>query len=425
MGSSNPTVNALGTLRYTGTTSTARTFNLIDGTFEAPTGVTLTLTGATVGGGFLRGAGTFALTGDTALIGVSTASSTTINQTGPATVTSYSNGGTFSVAAGQILTSNGVTNTSSGQMTVNGTANVSDFVSNGQVNIPNGGVLNNSGSPLVLGGGSRTYIGSAAVPGGAINLGGQTLELNGALLVNDGTVTGTTNVNYGSLAMGSGTYGVVNVNTGGVYAPGSSPGISTAAALTFDNTPNLIGAPTLAIELGGTAPGTQYDQVHVTGNLSLSGTLAVSLIDDFVPVAGQAFDILDWGTLSGTFASINLPTLAGLSWNTSQLYTNGELSLAAAGLPGDYNGNGTVDAADYVLWRNGGPLANEVDNPGTVNAQDYTEWRARFGNSVGSSGGANVNATVPEPATLFLLTLATAGGCLRRGRAAWKVPASR
>jgi len=31
-----------------------------------------------------------------------------------------------------------------------------------------------------------------------------------------------------------------------------------------------------------------------------------------------------------------------------------------------------VDAADYVVWRKGGPLQNEVDNPGTTNAQDYT-----------------------------------------------------
>ena len=51
------------------------------------------------------------------------------------------------------------------------------------------------------------------------------------------------------------------------------------------------------------------------------------------------------------------------------------------GVPGDYNANGTVDAADYVLWRNGGPLVNEVDTPGVVNAADYTAWRTRFGNS--------------------------------------------
>ena len=43
-------------------------------------------------------------------------------------------------------------------------------------------------------------------------------------------------------------------------------------------------------------------------------------------------------------------------------------TLPVVGVPGDYNNNGVVDAADYVLWRKGGPLQNEVDTPGTVNA---------------------------------------------------------
>lgn len=86
------------------------------------------------------------------------------------------------------------------------------------------------------------------------------------------------------------------------------------------------------------------------------------------------------------------------------------------GVPGDYNNNGVVDAADYVLWRNGGPLQNEVDNPGTVNAADYTAWRARFGNTSGSGSGVN-GAAVPEASTFQLLTLCVVGlflGCSRR-----------
>jgi hypothetical protein len=75
----------------------------------------------------------------------------------------------------------------------------------------------------------------------------------------------------------------------------------------------------------------------------------------------------------------------------------GVVGSAAVGVPGDFNNNGTVDAADYVLWRNGGPLQNEIDNPGTVDEADYTSWQARFG-AVSASGAALAGATVPEPA---------------------------
>ncbi len=84
------------------------------------------------------------------------------------------------------------------------------------------------------------------------------------------------------------------------------------------------------------------------------------------------------------------------------------------GVPGDYNGNGKVDAADYVLWRNGGPLANEVDVRGITNAADYTEWRARFGNPGGPGAGAS--AAVPEPFAAFLLAMAASFFGIWRGR---------
>jgi hypothetical protein len=73
-----------------------------------------------------------------------------------------------------------------------------------------------------------------------------------------------------------------------------------------------------------------------------------------------------------------------------------------AGVLGDYNGDGGVDTADYVLWRNGGPLQNEGDTPGTVNQADYEFWRASFGAT--GVGGASVNAApIPEPASGLLI----------------------
>jgi hypothetical protein len=81
-----------------------------------------------------------------------------------------------------------------------------------------------------------------------------------------------------------------------------------------------------------------------------------------------------------------------------------------------------------VLWRKGGPLQNEVDNPGTVNAADYTAWRARFGNTgAGSGDGAGATA-VPEPGTVQITILALVAGVLvygRRSPRALPVPACR
>jgi hypothetical protein len=73
------------------------------------------------------------------------------------------------------------------------------------------------------------------------------------------------------------------------------------------------------------------------------------------------------------------------------------------GLLGDYNNNGTVDAADYVLWRDGGPLQNEGASAGVVDQADYEFWRAQFGNGA----AVGVGAAVPEPSTFVTALLAS------------------
>jgi hypothetical protein len=66
-----------------------------------------------------------------------------------------------------------------------------------------------------------------------------------------------------------------------------------------------------------------------------------------------------------------------------------------AGLTGDYNGDGSVDAADYVVWR----------KTGVNGQQGFDDWRANFGMTASGSAAA-LGAAVPEPATLCLLGLA-------------------
>jgi hypothetical protein len=76
-------------------------------------------------------------------------------------------------------------------------------------------------------------------------------------------------------------------------------------------------------------------------------------------------------------------------------------------VPGDYNGNGAVDAADYILWRNGGPLQNEIATPNAVTPEDYTEWRARFGQpqATGTFAHSPPNP-IPEPSLLIIVLTA-------------------
>ena len=189
------------------------------------------------------------------------------------------------------------------------------------------------------GAGTQTLSGVNTYTGGTV--------VNGGKLVVNGSIAGAVNVNNNATLGGSGNVaGLVTVASGGALSPGNSPGVLTVGSLALQS-----GAQT-DIELGGNTRGSLYDAVVSNGTATLNGALNVALINNFKPVAGAAFDILDWGTLTGTFSSIALqPLTGGVAWDTSQLYTTGVLSVVGTGIPGDYNNNGIVDAADYVVWR--------------------------------------------------------------------------
>jgi hypothetical protein len=176
--------------------------------------------------------------------------------------------------------------------------------------------------------------------------------------------------------------------------------------LIIDGNSNFRSTSTLEIELNNT---TSFDQLLSIGNISLGGTLAVSLLGAD-PTLGDSFEIISTASRSGVFSAVNLPSIGGFA-QLEVVYDNDSVTIVAAPLlDGDFNGDGTVDAADYTVWRDNlgsnNVWAADADLNGTVDAGDYAIWRANFGASI--PPGSLASGAVPEPAAWGLLAVGLA-----------------
>ena len=224
---------------------------------------------------------------------------------------------------------------------------------------------------------------------------------------------------------------VLNEPSAQFPGPGNWVGDWTAAGITqvaldVRNPGTMADADNLTIRLGIAGPGGAgaFGDVYVTGGIAVPpDNTWYSLVFDVLPsdfsAVGLGSDIeaaLADATQFRIFHS-RLDQFTGED-ATIEFYLDNIHALGAAlPLSGDYNGNGTVDAADYVVWRksngqSGTGLAADGTGPGgvpdgVVDNLDYEFWRGQFGNSQSGGGhqhglGASV-ATVPEPATALLL----------------------
>jgi hypothetical protein len=269
----------------------------------------------------------------------------------------------------------------------------------------------------VLNLGNATTVSVAASSSLALN---NALNLNGNTLTKTGTGTlqinnvlnagGGTVVGQGGTIAGSGLVSDDLSNTSAKVAPGIGVG-----KLSVGGDYSQGAGGTLQIEIGGRTVGTQYDQLAVVGSATLGGALGVSLVNlgsgVFMPALNDTFTILSAAagrTGAFTTTAAGLPALGGgLAWQINYGANNVVLSVISDGVPGDYNNNGVVDAADYVVWRkHPASLTHEGASPGVVDAADYNFWREHFGSTSGSGSSLNTTA-VPEPATcgLMLTTL--------------------
>ncbi len=252
--------------------------------------------------------------------------------------------------------------------------------------------------------------------------GGTTIN-RGRLYANNtsGSATGSGGVTVGgngTLAGNGSVDGLVTVSGFGIVAPGN-PGVNNGIdTLGLKGGLTLSDGAVLNIDVG--APGTS-DLINsslaaVTFPSATPTTPAILNINDTGGLGVGTYTIIDYGTLSGSLSNTAV-TINGPGSFTYSLFDNSgsstiELHVMGAGQAGDYNGDGKVDAADYVAWRLG-------NSPNPNSQGDYDTWRANFGAGAGSGsggGGLGGGGPVPEPGTLALVGLVSAGLLMLRRR---------
>ena len=190
-----------------------------------------------------------------------------------------------------------------------------------------------------------------------------------------------------------------------------------------------------SVTVGGTAPSFNFDVFNFTAtpgytadmdfdSVMISGDAGVLTTDleasagtlSLAAGAGQMFTaMLDTATAGSFSATYTLmfsdEDLPGALDTSLTLTLMGE--VISAGLPGDYNGDGSVDAADYVVWRatygQTVPAFSGADGDGDemIGDGDYAVWTQNFG-AVGPGAGA-VSTSVPEPVGMWLATIGLLG----------------
>jgi hypothetical protein len=206
-------------------------------------------------------------------------------------------------------------------------------------------VLNNTGTLKKSGGSGTSAFDGIVNNDGALNVQSGTVNLAGPSFSNDtnGVVQGTGTVDVSHTTF----------TTAGQISPGNPLG----ALMITGNLPRSTNGA-IDIEIGGTNAGVNYDQLIVTGNATLNGALNISLTNGFQPAVGEAFEIIDYASHTGTFDNISglklangfylQPTFAstnlilttlghppGPVFSSPQLLPNGDIDIQLTSIAGE------------------------------------------------------------------------------------------
>jgi autotransporter-associated beta strand protein len=356
-----------GTLRYTGAaTSSDRLFTngVLGGTLDASGTGALTFTNAgnnvsseagnrggtrTSGSNIVTGVSNFAdLTVGARVIGTGITTGTTITaiNTGTGEITLSANATAASAANMSFATDRtlALTGSNTGGNTISGVL----------ANSANAGALSvsKSGAGTWVLGATNTYTGSTTVSGGKLTVSGSiassaTTVGSGATFALSGSGTaGAVTVNSGTFQLGTaGTAGAVAINSGtfggsgtvsslaftgtSVFGPGNSAGtVSIADGGSFSLDSGTVS--TFQFTDGGFGVGT-FDLVTTSG--TATGTIAGTLNLDFTGsgyTAGTSVIFVNLSSITGTFSTINVTGLSGLTATVNYNNAAGDISLSLA-----------------------------------------------------------------------------------------------
>jgi hypothetical protein len=298
--------------------------------------------------------------------------------------------------------------------------------------------------------------------GGVINAQHATLRF-GSGIFNEGTIGFTvgTNIVKGPLInrVQPATAPVPGFNGRVIFGQNTTTVFEDELVLLGTNPPIPASAQIIVLDSGFTAVGLNMglslsnpSPINVAGDIALSGPINVNLQSDvladletfgpgqtytlisfggqaYSPIFNEEFDVWepdyseplpDCSVVSGPcglFTTIvpNISTLgpgfAGMLPIAQRMGQQIVLAfvdpaLIGVTLPGDYNNDGKVDAADYVVWRKNEGTATPLPNDpfgGTIGIGQYELWRNNLGAMAGSGAGSGLGGAVPEPTGLALL----------------------
>ncbi len=282
--------------------------------------------------------------------------------------------------------------------------------SSNAVHIHSGGILNVAGSMNI---GFASGTANSAISGGVVEVTDELrLWSKGYLALQGGELSanairhnegGTFQFLAGSLRFQE-FHGDL-VNQGGALNP--EPSITGAAIL---GNYTQLSAAKINITVGADAP----SHLLISGNTSLDGELNISLAAGHIPLPNEAYTVIEFAAgMTGQFINIangqRLHTADGsgsflVHYGAQSIYNLNQLILShfqSSSSSGDFNGDGNVDAADFVIWRRG--IAD-----GTMSTSEYDEWRTHFGKVSTIQINLTGESPVPEPPqSVFLLVAAS------------------